>query len=45
MKTLERKFIGMIRAPRAHGIAMEFAVAGLQRCVNSPVNSGVEKTL
>lgn len=45
MTTLERKFIGTIRAPRAHGIAMDFAIAGLQRCVDSPVITGVEKTL
>jgi len=45
MKTLERKFIGTIRAPRAHGVAMEFAIVGLQRCVDSPVCAGVEKTL
>ncbi|MFO1317534.1 MAG: hypothetical protein U1F58_18230 [Burkholderiales bacterium] len=44
MKTLERKFIGMAQAPRAHGNAMEFAIAGLQWCVDSPVNAGVETT-
>lgn len=45
MKTLERKLIGTARAPLAHAIAMVFAIAGLQRCVNSPVDAGVEKTL
>ena len=45
MTTRNRKFEGTMPALRAHGVAMEFAIAGLQRCVQSPVDAGVAKTL
>jgi len=44
MLTLKRNFEGFAPAPRAQGGAMEIAIAGMQRCGHSPVNSGVTKT-
>jgi hypothetical protein len=45
MTTRQRKFEGTTPALHAHGAAMEFAIAGLRRCVISPVDAGVAKTL
>ncbi len=45
MTTLKRQFDGTADALRAHGTAMEFAIAGLQRCIASPVDAGVVETL
>jgi hypothetical protein len=41
MSTLKRRFTGFLSAPRAQGGAMEIAIAGMQWCGHSPVNSGV----
>jgi hypothetical protein len=41
MSTLKRHFAGFLPAPRAQGGAIEIAIAGMQWCSHSPVNSGV----
>jgi hypothetical protein len=45
MSTLKRQFASCACAPRARGIAMQFAIAGMQSFGHSPVDSGVLKTL